>query len=87
MNTADKEFKEKYKKIVSTPGMFTFSSDKDYAKIVEYAASLVSPGGYLITICNTHSLSRVEYVIEIIVDSFVFSFIVLRDLAMMDLPP
>lgn len=48
---------------IRKPGIFTFSTNKNYAQLVDYAASLVSPGGYLITFSNTHSLTKQEYLL------------------------
>lgn len=52
---------EETTKTIGKPGMFTFSSNQNYSSLVDYAASLVAPGGYLITFSNTHSLSKEDF--------------------------
>jgi 23S rRNA G2069 N7-methylase RlmK/C1962 C5-methylase RlmI len=51
------------KKFGENIGMLSFSSEENYSQLVDYASSLVAPGGFLITFCNTHSITKQEYVL------------------------
>eukprot|EP01126_Amoeba_proteus_P029318 TRINITY_DN2891_c0_g1_i11.p2 TRINITY_DN2891_c0_g1~~TRINITY_DN2891_c0_g1_i11.p2 ORF type:complete len:266 (-),score=59.32 TRINITY_DN2891_c0_g1_i11:112-909(-) len=61
---SESEEEERIRRLGKTP-TFHFSTKEHYGLLVEYSSSIVSPGGYLITFCNTHSMNKHDLMIQV----------------------